>query len=195
MQTRIILHGGNVNRVSESNDSFFRDIISGVENDPVKILCVYFARPEHRWDDSYEEDQYPIRRIAKELDREVETMIATYDLEDFTEKVAECDIIFINGGMKGHLKNVLLEIGLERFRQMIEGKTLVGISAGANILSKYYYSMVIDGIREGTGFLDIKLLTHYSDEELGHLNALKAYGEDLSVVTVAEEDYVIIQQR
>lgn len=190
MQTRIILHGGNVNHVSESNDNFFRDIISGVGHDSIRILCVYFARPEHRWDDSYDEDQYPIRRIADELGLEVETMIATYDLDDFAAKVAECDVIFINGGMKGHLKKTLLEIGLDNFREMTKGKTLVGISAGANILSRYYYSMAIQGIREGTGFLDIKLLTHYSEDEPEQLRMLKEYDGDLPIVTVAEEHYV-----
>ena len=114
-------------------------------------------------------------------------------MDDFTEKIAGSDVVYINGGMKGHLKDTLLSLGLDRFRQMIDGKTLVGISAGANILSKYYFSMVVDGIREGTGFLNIKLLTHYSEDEPEKLNILKSFGEDLPIVTVAEEEYIVIQ--
>lgn len=192
MTTRIILHGGNAHKRTDKNDVFFNEIISGVNREPIRVLCIYFARPEHRWEDSYDEDQYMFRRVADERNIKIETSLASYDMDDFAEKIAASDVIFINGGMKGHLKETLLAFGLERFRQMIEGKTLVGISAGANILTKYYYSMAIDGIRSGTGLLNIKLLTHYADDEPEKLNELKAFGEALPIVTVAEEEYVVM---
>lgn len=192
MTIRIILHGGNAHRRTDKNDKFFNEIISGVGSDTIKVLCVYFARPEHRWEDSYEEDQYMFRRVADDRAIEIETFLASYDMDDFAEKIAESDVIFINGGMKGHLKDTLVSFGLDRFREVIGGKTLVGISAGANILSKYYYSIAIDGIREGTGFLDIKLLTHYSLDEPEKRTLLEKYGQDLPIVTVAEEEYVVI---
>ncbi|MDB5176697.1 MAG: hypothetical protein JWN75_365 [Candidatus Saccharibacteria bacterium] len=193
MTTRIILHGGNAHKRTDKNDKFFNEVISGVSSgETIRVLCIYFARPEHRWEESYDEDQYMFRRVADDRGVEIETLLATYDIDDLTEKIAESDVIFINGGMKGHLKDTLLSFGLDRFRQMIEGKTLVGISAGANILTRYYYSMAIDGIREGTGFLNIKLLTHYSNDEPEKLNILTAFGENLPVMTVAEEEYIVI---
>lgn len=191
MTTRIILHGGNAHKRTEKNERFFREIINGIEADPLRVLCVYFARPEHRWEDSYDEDQYMFRRVADDFDIEIETSLASYDMDDFAEKITESNVIFLNGGMKGHLKDTLLSFGLERFRQMLEGKTLVGISAGANILSRYYYSMAINGIREGTGYLDIKLLTHYSEDEPEKLDELQAYGKDLPIITVREEEYTL----
>jgi len=194
MTTRIILHGGNSDRNTEKNDKFFREIIKAVEGDTVKVLCVYFARPPHRWEDSYDEDQYSFKRVQREMDREIETKLATDDMDTFSEDVAWADVVFINGGMKGNLKETLLSIGVERFWQMLDGKTLVGISAGANVLSRYYYSMVTRGIRDGTGLLNIKLLTHYSEDEPEQMEALKAYGEDLPIVTVREEEYVIAKQ-
>ena len=178
---------------TDKNEQFFREVINGVNGETIRVLCVYFARPESRWEDSYDEDQYMFRRLADNLDREIETLLASYDMDDFTENIAASDVIFINGGMKGHLKDMLFSLDLDRFRQMLDGKTLVGISARANILSKYYYSMVVDGIREGTGLLNIKLLTHYSEDEPEKLNLLQSFGEDLPVVTVSEEEYVIIQ--
>lgn len=192
MTTRILLHGGNAHKRTEKNERFFNEIVSGIGGDVIKILCIYFARPEHRWEDSYDEDQYMFRRVADDRGIEIETSLASYDMDDFIEKIAESDVIFINGGMKGHLKDTLLSFGLERFKQMIEEKTLVGISAGANILAKYYYSMAINGVREGTGFLNIKLLTHYSEDEPEKLNTLKAFGEELPIVTVAEEEYIVV---
>lgn len=190
MQTRILLHGGNSTKASDKNEAFYREIIDGVQSDTVRVLCVYFARPKHRWDDSYEEDQYIFRRI--DTDKEVETKLASDDIDEFIADVAQSDVVFINGGMKGSLKEILLSIGLDQFRHMLAGKTLVGISAGANILSKYYYSMVIDGVREGTGLLGIKLLTHYSEDEPGQLAMLSSYPVDLPVITIREEEYIVI---
>jgi peptidase E len=192
MTTRILLHGGNADRRTDKNEKFFNEIIDGVALDTIRILCIYFARPEHRWEDSYDEDQYMFRRVADERSVEIQTSLASYDMDDLAEKITESDVIFINGGMKGHLKDTLLSFGLERFRQLVEGKTLVGISAGANVLTRYYYSMAIGGIREGTGFLNIKLLTHYSHDEPEKLQNLKDFGEDLPIATIAEEEYIVV---
>ena len=192
MDARIILHGGNAQKRTDKNDKFFTEIIGGVNSDIIHVLCIYFARPEHRWEESYGEDQYMFHRIADDRGVEIETSLASYDMADFAEKVAESDVIFINGGMKGHLKDTLLSIGMEQFRDMIKDKTLVGISAGANVLAKYYYSSVTGGIREGAGFLNIKLLTHHSEDEPEKLSLLKSFREDLPIVTVAEEEYIVI---
>lgn len=193
MATRIILHGGNSDRDTAKNEKFYNEIISGIDRHVIRVLCVYFARPEHRWADSYSDDQYTFRRLEREVGREIVTKLASSSEPiAFLQDIAEADVIFINGGMKGNLKDTLLTIGEKRFRQAIDGKTLVGISAGANVLAKYYYSMVAGGIREGTGFLNIKLLTHYSEDETEHLNELRAYGEDLPVITIPEEEYVLI---
>lgn len=190
MTTRIILHGGNSSKKSHKNERFFREIVDGIDKETIQILCVYFARPEGRWEDSHAVDQSIFRALGIDLGLEIETELAAYDLDEFVRQINDSDVIFINGGMRGHLKDTLLKIGVERFRQMIQGKTLVGISAGANILSKYYYSMVTGGIREGIGLLDIKLLTHYSEESSDQLTQLKIFRQDLPLVTIAEEEYV-----
>lgn len=195
MTTRIILHGGNSDRDTEKNEKFYNEIINGINRDVIRVLCVYFARPERRWEDSYYDDQITFRRLERETGREIETKLAkSYDSDDFLHDIAESDVVFMNGGMKGHLKETLLSIGEERFWRVLDGKTLVGISAGANVLSKYYYSMATQGIREGTGFLDIKLLTHYSEHDPEHMEMLKAHGEDLPIVTIREEEYVLARQ-
>ena len=185
------MHGGNSSNKSDKNERFFQEIINGVESDTIKILCVYFARPEHRWEDSYAEDQSIFR--ALETNKEIETILATYDRDELEDNIAQSDVIFINGGMQGHLKNTLQSIGIERFRRMVAGKTLVGISAGANILARYYYATAAKEIREGTGFLSIKLFTHYSEDESEKLEQLRVHAEDLPIVTIAEEEYLVIE--
>lgn len=194
MATRIILHGGNSDRNTDKNEKFYNEIIDGIDSDAIRVLCVYFARPEHRWEESYDDDQIAFRRVERETGCEIETKLAkSADIDTFLQDIVESDVLFMNGGMKGYLKETLLAIGAERFWNVLDGKTLVGISAGANVLSKYYYSMVADGIREGTGFLNIKLLTHYSPDEPQQMEMLKAYGEDLQVATVREEEYIVIR--
>lgn len=191
MTARILLHGGNSNKKSDKNDMFYRDIVQGVGKDTVRILCVYFARPEGRWENSYAEDQSIFRAIGIETGIDVETTLATYDIQELLDVIAESDVIFINGGFKGHLKDTLLTIGVDNFCQMLQGKTLVGISAGANMMSKYYYSQSIEGVREGIGLLDIKLLTHYTPDRQEQMAKLQAYEEDLPIITIAEEEYIV----
>lgn len=190
MQTRIMLHGGNSDRNTLKNDRFYQEIMNGIESESVKILCVYFARPHRRWEESYYDDQYTFRRLEIESGREIETKLANDNLETFANDIAWSDVVFLSGGMKGNLKDVLLALGLDGLRELIAGKTLVGVSAGANIMAKYYYSTVIDGIREGTGLLNIKLCTHY-DGEIERLKLLESYGDNLPIVTIAEEEFAV----
>ena len=124
MTTRIFLHGGNTSQISDDNDRFFKEILDSVNKDTVKIVCVYFARPEHRWENSYEEDQYALRRISQELGKELETTLASYDIDDFIEKINESDVIFINGGMKGHLQEKV-EISYSQFTKFFDNKGIM----------------------------------------------------------------------
>ena len=192
MAKSIILHGGNSDKKSRKNDRFFREIISSINGENVLVLCVYFARPQERWEASYAEDQSIFRALGIETVRNIDTKMADYRTDDLLKDISEADVIFINGGFKGHLKETLLQIGVDKFRKMTKDKVLVGISAGANILGKYYYSQAVDGIREGIGLLDIKILTHFSSGSTKQLELLRNYKEELPVVTIAEEEYVVI---
>lgn len=57
--------------------------------------------------------------------------------------------------------------------------------------AKYYYPQAIDGIREGIGLLDIKLLTHYTPDQQEQMAKPKDHKEDLPIVTVIEEEYIV----
>lgn len=195
MNTRIILHGGNADNGSEKNAQFFSEILASINKAEVRILCVYFARPEGRWEESYATDESAFKARGIELGKDVDMILATYDTDEFVNEINQADVIFMNGGYRGFLKSTLLSIGVDNFKKMIQGKTLVGISAGANILSKYYYSLASRGIREGIGLLDIKLLTHSNDDDILNKEVLLAeYKEDLPIWKIAEEEYIIISQ-
>ena len=194
MNTRILLNGGNVDSGSEKNEQFFTEILNGVDKNDVRVLCIYFARPEERWDESYATDESAFKTRAIELGKDVHTVLASYDIDELIEEITKADVIYINGGYRGNLRSTLLAIGVDELLRLIEGKTLVGISAGANMLAKYYYSMANNGIREGIGIFNIKLLTHSNSEDAAEKAELLAnYKEDLPILKVAEEEYVIAE--
>jgi peptidase E len=190
MKTTVILHGGNSGKKCDDNDKFFYEIISSTDSDVVRVLCIYFARPEHRWEDSYAEDQSIFLNLAIDTGREIETKMASYNMDELRDNIKHADVIFINGGLRGHLKETLEQPG--NFPELIAGKVLVGISAGANILSKYYYSTVADEIREGIGLLPIKLITHYDKGMDEQINRLTNYGKELPILKIPEEKYIVI---
>jgi len=57
MAVKYILHGGASSKRTPANESFFKEIVNSVNSSSINILCVYFARPEHRWQESFYEDR------------------------------------------------------------------------------------------------------------------------------------------
>jgi peptidase E len=188
MRTKYILHGGESSRRTVDNDRFFKEIVDSTDSKNIKILCVYFARPEHRWQESFYEDKLAFEQQKSE--KSLDIQIASR--EDFKEQIAASNVVFINGGFKGFLKEALEELG--NFKELIQNKVIVGISAGANILSKYYYSQGAEDIKEGAGVLPIKVFCHYLDGNVQELIKLERYKENLPVYKIEEEKYVVLEQ-
>jgi peptidase E len=184
MGIELFLHGGTSNRESEKNKKFFTEIIDSVPKQDVKILCFYFARPFHRWEESFYED----RDIFESVDSRKELKIEKAKIDKFESQIESSDLIFINGGMKGCLKEELLKLG--DLKVMFRDKVVVGISAGANMMSKYYYSSMAGGIREGISLLPIKLFTHYDDDNEEELIILEKYKKALKAYKIWEEEYI-----
>ena len=83
---------------------------------------------------------------------------------------------------------------IENLAKLFEGKIVGGSSAGAYVLSKYFYSNSRDSVHEGTGVLPIKCFAHYSDEKADKLKMLKEYGEDLKIYTIPETEFIVIEK-
>ncbi len=189
MKTKFILHGGATSRKTEDNRKFFLEILNSVQSERVQILCIYFARPEHRREVSFEED----KEIFYSLDspKILDLQQAKFDIEELIEQITHSDVIFIQGGMRGCLKERLGELG--SFSELTIGKVVVGISAGANILSKYYHSNVAHGVREGLGILPIKTFCHYTEKNVEELEELDKYKEELPICKIPEEKFSVIE--
>ncbi len=186
---KFILHGGNSDRKTENNEKFFLEIANSVNKEKIKILCIYFARPEHRWDDSFQEDKLAFLNLDTEKKFDIE--MAKLDAEELRRQIQWADIVYIQGGRKGNLKEKLLELG--NFKELIHGKIVVGISAGANMLAKYYYSNVADTIREGLGILPIKTFCHYNEDNVLGMEKLELYKEKLPIYRISEEKYLVFE--
>lgn len=189
MKTKFILHGGCTSRDTEENRKFFLETVDSVKSDKVIILCVYFARPRQRWEESFEEDKAIFLSLGSQ--KKLDIRLATLDKAELIDQIKISDVIFINGGMRGCLKETLEN--LENFPELIKGKVVVGISAGANILAKYYYSSVAQGIREGIGLLPIKTFCHYREEDVKELKELEDYKENLPIYKIPEEKFIAIE--
>ena len=191
--TKFILHGGVTSRPCESNDNYYREIINSVESP--KILLVYFAIAEDRWQEV--SDEHKKLFLDKAGDKKIEFTTASKDTEKFIKQIEDNNIIFIRGGSTPMLQTALEKI--PKFQELIKNKVIACASAGAIVLAKYYYDQDYDSIFEGLDILHIKLLTHYlstgeyaatSGED--KLKKLEDYKESLPVYAIKETEYIII---
>jgi peptidase E len=109
-----------------------------------------------------------------------------------TGQIQTSDCIYIRGGVDEPLKNILS--CLDSFGKLIKGKLVVGSSAGANILSKYYWRNSKNCIEEGLGILPIKVFCHYNETKKESFEQLKNHEEDLPVHTIPETEFIILER-
>jgi len=98
------------------------------------------------------------------------------------------------------LYSTLARIGNE-WVSMMKNKTVIGTSAGTDLLSKYNYDFQQYALADGMGIVPVKTIVHY-DERNGYykdvdwdnvLVALKSYREDLPVYPLREGEFVVVE--
>jgi len=187
--TKYILHGGNVSTPSIHNTNFYKEMVRSLSQ-PVKILAVYFAVQKDKWQELLEDDKEKFFRFNPGI--KMEFTIASDNIDVFTDQIKSVDTIYIRGGAKLLVYEIFKKI--DNLSKLFENKIVAGSSAGAYMLSKYFYSNDEDIIMEGTGILPIKCFVHYSDEKADKLKTLKEYGEDLKIYTIPDTEFVIIRK-
>jgi len=195
MSPKYILLGGYPSRASDGGKAFLEEFINGFE-ESVKILDCVFARPQGEWEEKVTED----REFFKTHLTGKKFKIELAQPEKFIDQVKWANAIYFCGGRTSQLKKILAESpGWER---ELEGKTIAGTSAGANMIAKYYYGL--DGLRigKGLGLLPIKVLVHYrSDYNAPNIDWNKTYAElknhkeDLPLLTLAEGQFEVIMSQ
>lgn len=156
--TKYILHGGYTRDKNELNNSFFEEITKGLEGE-IKILLVYFAseKTEYEQKRKKEEENFLSNSENKNLVFEIANE------NDLIDQIKKSDIIYIRGGITFKLLDVLKKY--PTFSDVIKDKVIVGSSAGAYVLSKYFYHRQEPvGVFKGLGILPISIHCHYKGD-------------------------------
>ncbi|MGC9599374.1 MAG: Type 1 glutamine amidotransferase-like domain-containing protein [Minisyncoccia bacterium] len=185
---KFVFHGGATRKPLEGNKRFFAEMVRGLR-EPIKILNVYFAREESRWNEAMEDDKQNFRNAAPNIKME----FSLANPESFVTQVKDVGVVYVRGGSTPLLKKAFEPFS--QFLTLLDGKVYGGSSAGADVLAKYYCSRESDEILEGLGLLPIKVFPHYDESEREKLEKLKAWKEDLPTYTIAEGEYFIYKNR
>lgn len=122
-------------------------------------------------------------------------MVENAEPDSFIEQAVEADAIFVAGG---HTNALFADIAVKQgFYEAIKGKVYAGSSAGALIAEKYYFTSSANEIREGFGWLPIRLLTHYGNPDFNGTKEtrqlLETYDDALELVTLSECEWRIFE--
>jgi peptidase E len=187
---KYILHGGATNMESIHNDNFFKEMLKGLPS-LANILLIYFANDRKKWESLTNNDK---ENFAKANDgKELNFVVASNNIDELRQQIKSADLVYMRGGS---LTDVLLvEMSrLDDLQELFDGKIVSGSSAGAYILSKYFYSQDMGGIFEGTGVLPIKCTAHYTEKKDPFIKQMKNTGEELEVYPIPETEFVIIEK-
>ncbi len=174
---KLILHGGgNLNK--KELERIIREIKKDFSNkDRIKILIVPFARVEEDWKSVF--DKYNKRYFDISLEKDF--VLASPDIKKFKDQIDSSNVIFFTGGSEILLKKFMKYIDFSLFIN----KTIVGISAGANIFSSNYYSNDRGIIEKGLYELPIKTICHFDSTKKSCLKKLTSSGNSSKKPTLA----------
>lgn len=151
-KTIFILAGGSDRKVSGFAKRLEDEITKHVSRP--KILSCFFSSPEDQWVTKYRE--------WREWLNESFTRKFTYEYArktPFLKQVDAADVIFLHGGNTQLLFDTLP--AAEELTSHFEGKVVIGSSAGANVLSKDYWSSSRAVPAHGLGIVDVNIMVHY----------------------------------
>lgn len=185
--TKFILHGGNTGVENKDNEVFFSEFTKDFSNTKlVNILLVYFSRNESEWTDLGKQD-------IKNITRHTKSKSITFDVakEDiFKEQMRKADVIYFRGGDTYKLLEKLIKI--KNLKSFFENKIVIGSSAGACVLGKYFYDNDYDKIDQGLGIIDFKVFCHYDESCLNLARKLDDYKEKLELILLPAYKHKII---
>jgi len=184
--TKYILHGGYMGRENDQNKMFFSEVTKDLKNGD-KVLVVGFARNSEEYDKILERDKVNVLNSSNGKNLEV----LWADENNFMDQVKDSGAIIIEGGDTLQLFTVLKKF--PDFLNFLDGKTIAGSSAGAYVLSKYYYSNSADKIFEGLGAVPIRILCHYEGNE-DAIKIMNKYPSEFELVVLKDHEHKIVKK-
>jgi len=189
MKTKFILHGGYTSERNDLNQGYFAEMVKDV-TDGGNILLVYFASKDEGIEEKYQKDSERLQSFAK--DKQITTVRATR--ENFIAEVENADVIYIRGGDTQKMKETLDTY--PDFLEAIKGKTISGSSAGAYVLSKYYFTNSLNKVMEGYGCVPARVVCHYKSEihptpgNVDPASEMEKYDNDLELILLKDYEWV-----
>lgn len=188
-KTKYILHGGAAKRETKNNKKFFIEIIRGLPKRP-NILIVCYAKPQETWNETLKAVKKTFSYTSPKKILNLE--LASDNTETFVEQIKVSNAIYLVGGNSHLLKEYLSQV--PNLSELLTGKTVAGSSAGALVLSKYFYENDDDTYNDGLNILPFKILCHYTKENSNKLEKMKKRNNNTKILAIEEEHFVIIEQ-
>tara|TARA_B100000745_G_scaffold242943_1_gene165243 strand:- start:13760 stop:14335 length:576 start_codon:yes stop_codon:yes gene_type:complete len=179
MNTKFILHGGFTSTQNELNRSFFKELTKDVPEDGT-VLLIFFSRKDEELERLFAEDKKNV--LDQAGGKKLNVVLATE--EDFINQVKQADALYMRGGETDKLLAKLRQF--PEFKNLINGKTVAGSSAGAYVIGQYSAGHSVTHIREGLGLAPLRVVCHYQSSDLPpskeSLSILKETAQDLELV-------------
>ena len=189
--TTFILHGGYTGERNELNRGFFQEMVERCPEGGT-ILAVYFAREDEVCDQLFSEDLVRIGEAAQ--GKRLDTVPA--NKQEFVSQLESADVVYIRGGNTERLQKTLKKYAA--FASLVKGKTVAGSSAGAYVLSAYYYSSSSAGVFKGFGFLPIRLVCHHESIRFPRngdpIAALEETDKELELVVLRDFEWRVFER-
>jgi hypothetical protein len=195
-KTVFILAGGNDRNVKDYGHRLSEEVAKYTTNP--KILSCFFSSPKETWEEKAQD--------WKGWFSDNFTQSFTYDyakLESLLGQIDAADVIYFHGGdTKLLFKNLP---HTQMLKEHFKDKIIIGSSAGANMLSRYYWSSTRGVFGEGRDILDVNVMVHYgAPDASGRKRTLedwkreetefqKRIGNDQTVIHLPEGQSVTIE--
>ncbi|MCF7831669.1 MAG: Type 1 glutamine amidotransferase-like domain-containing protein [Candidatus Pacebacteria bacterium] len=193
---KYVLVGGKVHAAPDNGRAFVSELVKDFTDKPVKILICLFAVPKEQRQEKIIGDREYFSKFISDFEIELA------DENIFTDQVRHSDVIFLRGGHTRPLMDLLTK-NLNWLKEL-DGKVLAGTSAGAEVISRYYFVTKTNRNGDGLGLLPIKFIPHwkssYFDDEPQNIDwdkiysDFKNYKEDLELITLKEGEFRVIKQ-
>lgn len=121
---------------------------------------VYFA---YREDDNSDRFNADIKNIEKQAKGKIFNFVMA-TRQDFLDQIKQSNAIFFSGGSTDKLLEILRTY--PDLKPLVEGRTVAGSSEGAYMLAQFGASHSEAIVREGLGFVPLRVVCHYESPDL-----------------------------
>ena len=186
---KIILIGGKIYKAEDGGESFCTELVKDLQNQKLKILLCLFANPKELWEQKTEDTKNFFSKFISNFE------LIIPEEGELIQKAGDCQIVYFLGG---YVDLIIESLNNESgWKEMLQNKTVMGSSAGADILCRYFAVGKNGRLGEGFGLLPIKFIPHWKNNESVDWDtvyqSLKNYGEDLEVLTLSDGQYKVFE--